>query len=90
MNRLLIGSRQPERVPWSHEHLKHAQALALGRTIKASSAAAAYGSALNSYISFCCSYDFPIEPIPNTLSFYSLYGTPHQTKFGGFLPVWNL
>ena len=76
MNRQPIGSRQPERAPWSCKHLEHAQALTLSSTIKASSAAT-YGFVLNSYISFCCSYNFPIKPMPNTLSFYTVYMAHH-------------
>lgn len=45
-----VGSRQPERASWSHEHLKHALALALGSTIDALSAAC--GSAISSYAFF--------------------------------------
>ena len=42
-----VGSRQPERASWSHEHLKHALALALDSTIDALSAAAC-GSTISS------------------------------------------
>jgi hypothetical protein len=32
-----------------------------------------YSSALNSYISFTTTHNLPIEPTPNTLSFYIVY-----------------
>ena len=73
-----VGSRQPERASWSHEHLKHALALALalGSTIDALSAAAC-GSAISSYVFFCCSHNFPIDSTPNTLSFYMVHMVHH-------------
>lgn len=67
------SSRQPQRATWS---LEHARALALGSAIDASSAAA-YGSALNSYLSFCRSHNFPIDPTPDTLSYYTVYMSHH-------------
>ena len=76
MMRSQTCSRQPIRATWSHERLEHARVLALGSAIDASSAAA-YSSALNSYISFCRSHDFPIDPTPNTLSFYTIYMAHH-------------
>ena len=76
MTRSQTCSRQPIQATWSREHLEHARALALGSTIDASSAAA-YSSALNSYISFCRSHDFPIDPTPDTLSFYTVYMAHH-------------
>ena len=76
MTRTHPSSRQPQWAAWSHEHLKHAWALALGSAIDASSTAA-YGSALNSYLSFCRSHSFPINPTPDTLSFYTVYMAHH-------------
>ena len=76
MTRSQTCSRQPARATWSRERLEHARALALGSAIDASSAAA-YSSALNSYISFCRSHDFPIDPTPDTLSFYTVYMAHH-------------
>ena len=69
-------SRQPVRATWSHKRLEHAQVLALRSAIGASSAVA-YSSALNSYISFCRSHNFPIDPTPDTLSFYTVYMAHH-------------
>ena len=76
MTRLHPSSRLPQQAAWSRKRLEHAQALALGSAIDASSAAA-YSSALNSYLSFCRSHDFPIDPTPDTLSFYSVYMAHH-------------
>ena len=76
MTRSQMCSRQPVRATWSHERLEHARALALGSAIDASSAVA-YSSALNSYISFCRSHNFPIDPTPDTLSFYTVYMAHH-------------
>ena len=76
MTRSLPCSRQPQQAAWSHECLEHACALALGSAIDALSAAA-YGSVLNSYLSFCRSHDFPIDPTPDTLSFYTVYMAHH-------------
>ena len=70
------SSRQPQWATWSHECLKHARALVLGSAIDASSTAA-YSSALNSYLSFCRSHNFPINPTPDTLSFYTVYMAHH-------------
>ena len=37
-----------------------------------------YNLHLQSYLSFCKVYDFPIDPTPNTLSFFcSIYVSPH-------------
>ena len=41
------------------------------------SSAVAYSSALNSYISFCRLHNFPIDPTPDTLSFYTVYMAHH-------------
>ena len=76
MTRSQTCSRQPVRATWSCEHLEHARALALRSAIDASSAVA-YSSALNSYISFCRLHNFPIDPTPDTLSFYTIYMAHH-------------
>lgn len=62
-------SRQPHRAPWTRERLSHERAVVLGSVIDTSSTAS-YNSALQSYLSFCRSHDFPIEPTPDTLSVY--------------------
>lgn len=72
----LISSRQPQRATWSHKYLEHACTLAHDSTIDAPSAAA-YGSPINSYVAFWCSHNFPIDPTPDTLSFYTVYMAHH-------------
>lgn len=70
------SSRQPLRAPWTRERLEHERAVVLGNAIDSSSAAA-YSSALQSYISFCRSHGFSIDPTPDTLSFYTVYMCHH-------------
>jgi hypothetical protein len=70
------SSRQPHRAAWSRERLEHERAVALGNAIDASSAAA-YSSALQSYVTFCRLHNFPIDPTPDTLSFYTVFMCYH-------------
>jgi hypothetical protein len=70
------SSRQPHRAAWSRERLEHERAVALGNAIDALSAAA-YSSALQSYVTFCRSHNFPIDPTPDTLSFYTVFMCHH-------------
>jgi hypothetical protein len=70
------SSRQPLRAAWTRERLEHERAVALGNAIDASSAAS-YSSALQSYVTFCRSHNFPIEPTPDTLSFYTVFMCHH-------------
>jgi hypothetical protein len=44
----------------------------LGLSIDASSSSA-YSSALNSYITFCTTHNFPLDPTEDTLSFFAVY-----------------
>ena len=64
--------RQPIKDAWTCEQLKHERALALSSAIEGSSAAS-YLSALQSYLSFCWLHQFPIDPTPDTLSFYVIW-----------------
>ena len=50
--------------------------MALGNAIDASSAAS-YSSALQSYVTFCRLNGFPIDPTPDTLSFYTVFMCHH-------------
>lgn len=54
----------------------HERSIALGMAIDESSLAN-YTSALNSYITFCRMHGFPIDPTPDTLSFYAVYICHH-------------
>jgi len=69
-------SRQPFREPWTLAHLEHERAIAIGSAIDPSSISS-YSSALNSYITFCRAHHFPIDPTPDTLSFYTVYMCHH-------------
>lgn len=67
-----LSSRQPKRAAWSQDRLEYERSIALGYTLEPSSIAS-YTSALHSYVSFCRTHDFPIEPTPDTLSFFIVY-----------------
>ncbi|CCM05978.1 uncharacterized protein FIBRA_08219 [Fibroporia radiculosa] len=68
----LRRSRQPFHNPWLLDRLVHERAIALGHALDQSTQDT-YSSALNSYLTFCCSHNFPIEPTPDTFSFYAVY-----------------
>jgi integrase len=65
-------SRQPLRQSWTRERLEHERAIALGQSID-STTWSNYSSALNSYLDFVKNHKFPIDPTPDTLSFYTVY-----------------
>jgi hypothetical protein len=71
-----IPSRQPTRVGWSREKLLRERALFLGQAIDKSTLKS-FSSALNSYLSFVRNHDFPVEPTPDTLSFFTIYMAHH-------------
>ena len=71
-----VKSRQRLHVAWTREHLIQECSLALGQAINTSTWKN-YGSALNSYLSFVCMHDFPIEPTPDPLSFFTVYMCHH-------------
>ena len=54
------------------ERLVNERSICLGYSIDASSFGA-YTSALNSYITFCNLHELPIDPTPDTLSFYVVF-----------------
>jgi hypothetical protein len=65
-------SRQPQREPWTIDRLVHERSITLGYSLDTSSFGA-YTSALNSYLTFCNAHHFPVDPTPDTLSFYAVY-----------------
>ena len=65
-------SRQPVREAWSRDKLVRERAIALGQAIDTSTLKS-YSSALNSYLAFVRLHDFPVEPTPDTLSFYTVF-----------------
>ncbi|KIP09229.1 hypothetical protein PHLGIDRAFT_67814, partial [Phlebiopsis gigantea 11061_1 CR5-6] len=73
---LAPSARQPTREPWALERLIHARAVALGHAIDRSTSIS-YTSHLQSYLSFCKIHAFPIDPTPDTLSFYVVYMSHH-------------
>lgn len=73
---LLSNRRQPPWKHWSEERLNREQAIALGYIINPRTRLA-YSSHLLSYLSFCKHHKFPIEPTPDTLSFYTVYMCHH-------------
>jgi hypothetical protein len=69
-------SRQPDRQPWTHARLVRERAIALGHAID-SSTKASYNSGTNSYLTFCHLHQRPIEPTPETLSFFTVFMCHH-------------
>jgi hypothetical protein len=69
-------SRQPHRELWSLERLNYERSILLGMSIDTSTASA-YSSALNSYLTFCKMHGLPVEPTPQTLSYYTTFQSFH-------------
>ena len=69
-------SRQPRREPWSLERLNYERSILLGMSIDTSTAST-YSSALNSYLTFCKMHGLPVEPTPQTLSYYTTFQSFH-------------
>src|SRR5262245_4473395 len=70
------SSRQPKRQPWTMDRLVHERSITLGYSLD-SSTFGAYTSALNSYLTFCNAHNLPVDPTPDTLSFYAVYISSH-------------
>jgi hypothetical protein len=66
------GPSRPARTRWPRQKLEHCQAVALGYALESNSQAA-YSSALQCYLNFCRVHEFPVEPTPETLSFFIVY-----------------
>lgn len=71
-----IPSRQPHHVAWTLDCLQHERAIALGQAIDTGTWKN-YGSALNSYINFAHIHNFPVDPTPDTLSFFTVFMCAH-------------
>ena len=71
-----LKSKQKPRLAWTRERLLRERALALGQAIDLSTWKN-YGSALNSYLTFVRIHNFPVEPTPDTLSFYTVFMCHH-------------
>jgi hypothetical protein len=76
MNFEPILSRQPTRQPWTHERLVRERAIALGHAIDRSTKSS-YNSATNSYLTFCHLHHRPVDPTPETLSFFTVFMCHH-------------
>ena len=69
-------SRQRARTAWSRERLVRERSIALGQAID-DSTLKTYSSALNSYLTFVRLHDMPVEPTPDTLSFFAVFMSHH-------------
>jgi hypothetical protein len=67
-----VKSKQKPRPAWTRERLLHERSLALGHAIDTGTWKN-YGSALNSYLTFVRIHDLPVEPTPDTISFYTVF-----------------
>ena len=76
MIRISDSSRQPKRDAWTMEHLINERSICLGYSLDTSSFGT-YTSALNSYLTFCNLHDLPVDPTPDTLSFYVVFLSTH-------------
>ena len=71
-----VKSKQRPHLAWTREQLLWERSLALGQAINISTWKI-YGSALNSYLNFIQIYNFPVEPTPDTLSFFTVFMCHH-------------
>src|SRR5258708_17186052 len=69
-------ARQCNCETWSLEHLKECWAWVIGGSLEWVTTKA-YASAFLSYTTFCEQHHFPIQPTPDTLSFYIVYMSHH-------------
>jgi hypothetical protein len=69
-------SRQRARTAWSRDRLLRERAIALGEAIDTSTLKN-YSSALNSYLTFVRIHDFPVDPTPDTISFFTVFMSHH-------------
>ena len=76
MIRIASTSWQPHREPWTLKRLNYERSILLGLSIDTSTATT-YSSALNSYLTFCKMHKLPVEPTPQTLSYYTTFQSFH-------------
>ena len=76
MIRISSTSRQPRREAWTMERLINERSISLGYSLDTSSFGA-YTSALNSYLTFCNLHHLPVDPTPDTLSFFVVFLSSH-------------
>lgn len=71
------SSRQPkDRLRWRLNQFVHERNIVLGNALDRTTYAS-YSSHLNSWIAFCNTHEFPIEPTIDTLSFFVVYMSKH-------------
>ena len=63
---------QPKQDAWPRKRLVQERVLALSNAVDTSTLRC-YGSPCNAYLSFVRLHDFPVEPTPDTLSFFVVY-----------------
>ena len=71
-----VKSKQKCCLAWTRERLLREQAIVLGQAINLSTWKN-YGSALNSYLTFVCIHNFPVEPTTDTISFFTVFMCHH-------------
>ena len=76
MTTIANTSRQPLRLPWTTDRLIYERSILLGMAID-NSTANTYTSATNSYLTFCRLHNMPIDPTPETLSYYITFQSSH-------------
>ena len=76
MIHMTASSRQPARLPWTMERLIHERSILLGMAIDTTTALT-YSSAANSYLAFCKLHQLPVDPTPETLSYYITFQSSH-------------
>ena len=69
-------SRQPVRLPWTMERLIYERSILLGMALDTTTALT-YSSAANSYLAFCKLHHLPVDPTPETLSYYVTFQSAH-------------
>ncbi|OJA13912.1 hypothetical protein AZE42_11795, partial [Rhizopogon vesiculosus] len=70
------ASRQRSREAWTLERLTLERSVALGFALEPSTAST-YNSHLNSYLNFCRLHSRPVDPTPDTLSFFVVWLSHH-------------
>jgi hypothetical protein len=70
------SSKQPVRHAWTMDRLIYERSILLGMAID-STTANTYTSATNSYLAFCKLHQLPIDPTPETLSYYITFQSSH-------------
>ena len=76
MIHMTATSRQPARLPWTMERLIYERSILLGMAIDTTTALT-YSSAANSYLTFCKLHQLPVDPTPETLSYYITFQSTH-------------